>query len=60
MKSILGLIVFIADVYAIYHVITSGASTGKKILWCLGILIFPVIGFVVWYFAGPRSGSAAV
>ena len=58
MKSLLGVIVFILDVYALYHVITSAATTGKKIIWCLGILIFPVLGFIVWYFAGPRRAAA--
>ena len=58
MKSIFGIIVFIADVYALYHIITSDTTTGKKILWSLGVLIFPVIGFIVWYFAGPRNSTA--
>ena len=55
--GILGLILLIANIYAIYQVFTSGVSTGAKLLWTLGILIFPLVGFIVWLIAGPRGGS---
>jgi hypothetical protein len=58
--GLLGLLVLIANIYAIMKIIQSGASTGAKILWILGILIFPVVGFIVWLLAGPRgSGQLA-
>jgi hypothetical protein len=55
--GVLGLLVLIADLYAIYQVLTSGASTLSKVLWTLAIIILPVIGFIVWLIAGPRGGS---
>tara|TARA_R110002020_G_scaffold36578_1_gene110012 strand:- start:189 stop:374 length:186 start_codon:yes stop_codon:yes gene_type:complete len=58
--GLLGLIILIADIYAIYQVFTSGASTGSKVLWILGILIFPVLGFIVWLIAGPKGSKAHV
>ena len=58
--GLLGLVILIADIYAIYQVFTSGASTGGKVLWTLGILIFPVIGFIVWLIAGPRGSAVNV
>ncbi len=58
--GLLGLIILIADIYAIYQVFTSSTSTGSKVLWTLGILIFPVIGFIVWLIAGPRGSKAHV
>ncbi|WP_306156139.1 PLDc N-terminal domain-containing protein [Roseibium sp. MMSF_3247] len=58
--GLLGLLVLIANIYAIIKIIQSGAFTGAKILWILGILIFPVVGFIVWLLAGPRgSGQLA-
>lgn len=54
MEFVIGLIVFIADVYAIMRIINSSAETGTKILWVLVVAILPVIGFVAWYFAGPK------
>ncbi|MEQ6250541.1 PLD nuclease N-terminal domain-containing protein [Sulfitobacter sp. HNIBRBA3233] len=58
--GLLGLLILIADIYAIYQIITSGTSGVKKILWTLGVLIFPVIGFIVWLIAGPRGSSVHV
>lgn len=57
--GVIGLIILIIDIYAIYQVLTSGASGLAKILWTLGILIFPVVGAIVWLLAGPRGGSRA-
>jgi len=58
--GLLGLIILIADIYAIYQVLTSSASTLSKILWTLGILLLPVVGLIVWLIAGPRGGSVRV
>ncbi len=58
--GILGLLVLIADIYAVIKTLSSGASTGAKLLWVLGILIFPVVGFIVWLFAGPRGNSHSI
>ena len=45
--GILGLIILIADIWAIINVMGSGASTGSKVLWTV---------LIIWFFAGPRSG----
>lgn len=56
MSGLLGLIVFVADIWAIVNIFQSRASTAGKVLWTVVVLIFPVLGFIVWLFAGPRSG----
>jgi hypothetical protein len=58
--GLLGILVLIADIYAIYNVLTSGASVLAKILWTALILILPVVGFIIWLIAGPRGSSATV
>ena len=50
-----GLLVLIADVWAIVNVFGSRSSTGAKVLWTVFILLLPVVGFVIWLFAGPRT-----
>lgn len=55
-----GLIVLIADIYAIYQILTSAASTGKKVIWTLVILLLPILGFILWLIFGPRGSSARV
>ncbi len=57
--GLLGLIILVADIYAIYQVFTSGASGLSKILWTIGILVFPVVGFIVWLIAGPRGSRVS-
>lgn len=54
--GILGLIILAADIWAIINVLQSGTSTGKKVLWVLGIIILPVLGFILWLIFGPRGG----
>ena len=57
--GIFGVILLILNIYAIYQIITSGASTGGKLLWSLLILILPLVGFIIWLIAGPRGGSVS-
>lgn len=57
--GLLGLVVLVADIYALVKTWTSGASLGAKLLWTLLILVLPVVGFIIWLFAGPRGPSRA-
>ncbi|MGQ3070795.1 MAG: PLDc N-terminal domain-containing protein [Ferrovibrionaceae bacterium] len=54
-SGIFGLIVLIADVYAIVKIVQSGASTGSKVVWIVVILLLPVLGFILWLLFGPAS-----
>jgi succinate dehydrogenase/fumarate reductase cytochrome b subunit len=53
-----GLVVLIADVWAIVNIFQSGADTGKKVLWTVLVIVLPVLGFILWYFLGPKTGRA--
>ncbi len=55
--GLLGLLVLIADVWAILNIFQSSESNGTKALWIVLVLVLPVLGFVIWYFAGPKSSS---
>ncbi len=50
-----GLLILIADIYAIYNVLTSGATTAAKIIWTLVILLLPVLGLLAWFVFGPKG-----
>lgn len=50
-----GLLVLIADVWAVVSVAQSGASTGKKVLWIVIVIVLPVLGFILWLLLGPKS-----
>ena len=58
--GLLGIIVLIANIYALYNIFTSGASTGSKVLWTILILLLPVVGFIAWLVGGPKGGAARV
>lgn len=51
-----GIIVLFADVWAIVNIFQSGASTGDKVLWTVLVILLPILGFILWYFFGPRTG----
>ena len=53
-----GFIVLLLDIWAIVSVIGSRASTGAKVLWTLLIIVLPILGFIIWLIAGPRSSKA--
>jgi len=54
-NGIIGLLVLIADIWAIVSTFQSRASTGKKVVWTVLVLVLPVIGFILWLLAGPKS-----
>ena len=55
--GIIGLLIFVADIWAIINILGSGAQTGEKVLWTVAVLVLPVIGLIAWYLAGPKSAS---
>ncbi len=57
-NSLWGLLVLIADVWAIVNILQSTADTAKKVLWTVLVIVLPVVGFILWYFAGPKSGRS--
>ncbi len=52
-----GILVLIADVWAIVNILQSGADTTKKVLWTVLVIILPVVGFILWFFFGPKTGK---
>ncbi|MCB2116999.1 MAG: PLDc_N domain-containing protein [Rhodobacteraceae bacterium] len=50
-----GLILLGLDIWALISIMGSGASSGRKALWVLLVFFLPLIGFLIWLVAGPRS-----
>ncbi len=53
--GILGLIWLIIVIWAIIQVANRAAGGGAKILWILILLLFPVLGLLIWFLLGPKS-----
>jgi hypothetical protein len=56
--GIFGLLVLIADIWAIVNIVQSSAGTGRKVLWIVLVLLLPVLGLILWFLLGPRTGKA--
>lgn len=53
--GLLGLIWLIIIIWAILKVAKSGAGTMAKVLWILILLLFPLIGLILWFLLGPKG-----
>jgi hypothetical protein len=53
-----GILVLVADIWAIVNIFQSGASTERKVLWTVLVILLPLFGFIAWLIAGPRTGRA--
>jgi succinate dehydrogenase/fumarate reductase cytochrome b subunit len=52
--GLLGLIILVLDIWAILSVLKSPIDTRKKIIWILLIVLFPLLGLLLWSVVGPR------
>jgi succinate dehydrogenase/fumarate reductase cytochrome b subunit len=53
-----GLLVLAGDVWAILNIAQSSVSNEKKALWIVLVVVLPLVGLILWYFLGPKSGKA--
>lgn len=53
MEGIIGLLILVADVYAILKIAQSSAETLVKVAWIVAVLVLPVLGLIAWYLFGP-------
>jgi len=51
--GLIGLLILVADIYAVLKIAQSTVSDGKKALWIAFVIVFPIVGVIVWYLLGP-------
>lgn len=54
-SGLFGLLLLIADIWAIVKTVQSGASTGAKVFWIVLILFLPLLGLILWLIFGPKG-----
>ncbi|MBP8930221.1 PLD nuclease N-terminal domain-containing protein [Paracoccus lutimaris] len=59
MKFIIATIIFALDVWAIASIINSNESNGTKLIWILLVALLPVVGLIIWWFAGPKANYSS-
>jgi hypothetical protein len=55
MGVLIGLIILILDIVAIVNILKSSLATGKKVLWIILVLVFPVLGMVLYFLLGKKQ-----
>jgi len=48
MHGIIGLLILIADVWAIIKLVQTKAEPINKPLWIVLIIVLPLLGFIIW------------
>lgn len=54
-RTLLGLLLLVADIWAILQVVKSNATQLIKLVWIFVILFLPLVGLIVWYLVGPGN-----
>lgn len=50
--SLLGIIIVVLDVIALISILLGHGAVGHKFLWTVLVLIFPVVGMILYYVLG--------
>ena len=50
-----GLIILILDIIALVEIFGSNRDTTSKVLWCLLIFFFPILGIIIYYLVGRKD-----
>ncbi|MBF0674084.1 PLD nuclease N-terminal domain-containing protein [Pseudomonas sp.] len=48
-------IILLLDLWVMVSIFRSDKTVGIKAAWAIGLIIFPVVGLIVWGVAGPRG-----
>ena len=51
------LVVTVLDVIAIVSILKSSADSGTKLLWCVLVILLPVLGMILYFAMGPGRRS---
>jgi Phospholipase_D-nuclease N-terminal len=50
--------VLAGDIGAILNIFQSPVSNEKKLIWIIAEVLLPVLGPLLWFFLGPRTGRS--
>ncbi len=53
--GLLSLVWLVIVIWAIVKVAKSGASSLAKVIWIIVLIIFPLVGLIIWFLFGPRG-----
>ena len=53
LSGIIGLVIFVLDIWVILQVFQSNRDNLNKALWIALIFFLPVLGLIIWFIWGP-------
>jgi len=56
--SLLGIIIVVLDVIAIVSILFGRGTAGHKVLWTVLVLIFPIVGMILYFLIGRSPQDA--
>ncbi len=57
--NLIGLVILVLDLVAIFSVLAGRSSFERKALWTLLILVLPLLGMILYYVVGRNRQDAA-
>ncbi len=54
-SGILGILHLALVIWAAVSIVNSPAPQLQKVLWILLVLVFPIVGLVIWFLLGPKG-----
>lgn len=55
LQGLFGLLILIADIYALIKIFGSRAEALTKAIWAAIVIVLPLLGVVAWFLAGPGN-----
>ena len=52
MEYLVGTVIFILDIWAIVDILGSSKTTGMKVVWTFVVLLFPLVGLLLYVLLG--------
>lgn len=53
LTGVFGLLILIADIYALIKIFGSREEPLKKAIWAALVIVLPLLGLIIWFLAGP-------
>ncbi len=53
--GLLGILHLALVIWAAVSILGAPVGTGTKVLWILLVLVFPIVGLILWFLFGPRK-----
>ena len=56
--GLFGVLILVADIWAVINIFQSSASNEKKLIWIVAVVLLPLLGLLLWFFLGPRANKS--